>query len=460
MIQNRVRWYAAFIISSLLIILLYLFMGFRIYFELHDLYEISHVAEGIKNSDNRLTHISEQLRRGVPHSRPQQQEWSEALRAYNDTLQYFFTITEKYSEISSIGKTLNEYRTIWASVYAQMVELERDMKHFNDLPDYEVLSIYIEREKETLPREKLYELARFDYKLYSHNIFVKELLHTYMSAVSKDVFKEIERRRNNLIVETLILIPAITLLFVLMLYLLFRYDREKRVITSRLGEMQRMENISRATGQISHDLKNMFAGIMGYVQISLLDKECSPKLKAHLENISDVANQAITLAKTIEHVSRKNDDNYEPVDLYTLLGKVKNLIAVILPKNIQLVVTLPEKHFYIEGNELHLYQVFMNLSINASHAIGEHGTITITAKIEKEFAYISVTDTGCGIEQENLHRIFEPGFSTKHKSLGSGYGLSIVYNIIEQHKGSISVESIREMGTTFTIKLPIDSSKA
>jgi two-component system NtrC family sensor kinase len=101
-----------------------------------------------------------------------------------------------------------------------------------------------------------------------------------------------------------------------------------------------------------------------------------------------------------------------------------------------------------------LNQVFMNLLVNASQAIDDTGTITITTESVGEDVTISVQDTGRGISAENLDRIFNPGFTTKGVGVGTGLGLSISYKIIEDHRGRIEVESSPGNGTKFTVTIP------
>jgi two-component system NtrC family sensor kinase len=104
-----------------------------------------------------------------------------------------------------------------------------------------------------------------------------------------------------------------------------------------------------------------------------------------------------------------------------------------------------------------LNQVFMNLLVNAGHAIGEAGTITIRTGVKDDMAWISVSDTGCGIAPENLTRIFEPFFTTKPVGSGTGLGLSLSYGIVNKHGGRIDVDSVVGRGTTFTVWLPLVS---
>ncbi len=108
----------------------------------------------------------------------------------------------------------------------------------------------------------------------------------------------------------------------------------------------------------------------------------------------------------------------------------------------------------VEGFPQKINQVFMNILVNAAQSIKKQGEIIINTTSEGKDVIISISDTGCGIEQENLNRIFDPFFTTKEVGKGTGLGMNIVYNIIQEHKGNIEVESEVGKGTCFTITLP------
>ncbi len=102
-----------------------------------------------------------------------------------------------------------------------------------------------------------------------------------------------------------------------------------------------------------------------------------------------------------------------------------------------------------------LNQVFMNILVNAAHAIEKQGEISIKTWADEKFINISISDTGCGIPEDKIGRIFEPFFTTKEVGKGTGLGLSIAYDIINKHKGFIGVDSVVGKGTTFTIRIPV-----
>ena len=108
----------------------------------------------------------------------------------------------------------------------------------------------------------------------------------------------------------------------------------------------------------------------------------------------------------------------------------------------------------VEGFPQKLNQVFMNILVNAAQAIKEKGEIKIQTKKEGKYVVVTISDNGCGIEKENLSKIFDPFFTTKEIGQGTGLGMNIAYNIVEEHKGKIDVKSVVGKGTIFTIILP------
>ena len=106
---------------------------------------------------------------------------------------------------------------------------------------------------------------------------------------------------------------------------------------------------------------------------------------------------------------------------------------------------------------MQLNQVFLNLLVNAGHAIEEQGSITLKTYVENEAIKVEIGDTGCGISPENMKKIFEPFYTTKPVGKGTGLGLSMSYSIVNKHKGEILVQSEPGVGTKFTVVLPLDA---
>ena len=113
----------------------------------------------------------------------------------------------------------------------------------------------------------------------------------------------------------------------------------------------------------------------------------------------------------------------------------------------------------VQMNPSHLLQVIMNILINAAQAMEKRGKIYLKSYLEKDFACISIEDTGCGMSEETLKKLFTPFFTTKPAGKGTGLGLSVSYGIIKKIGGEISAQSKLGEGTTFTVKIPLDAEK-
>ena len=157
--------------------------------------------------------------------------------------------------------------------------------------------------------------------------------------------------------------------------------------------------------------------------------------------------------------SRVGETKWQPADVHKCLDSTLNVISSEITTRTSIVKeygVLPE----IMCMPFQLNQVFMNLLLNAAHAIKEHGTITLRTGREAETVWIDVEDSGMGIPAENLKRIFEPFFTTKAVGAGTGLGLSVSYGIVQQHQGRIEVRSEPGKGAVFRVVLPINLSEA
>ncbi|NHC06459.1 PAS domain-containing protein [Azonexus fungiphilus] len=166
------------------------------------------------------------------------------------------------------------------------------------------------------------------------------------------------------------------------------------------------------------------------------------------------------IVQDLKTFSRVGEQEWQEADLHQGIDSTLNIVWNELKYKCRVVKEygeLPPVYCLISQ----LNQVFMNLLVNAGHAIEQQGTITIrSGRLDGERVFIEIADTGCGIAPENQRRIFEPFFTTKPIGKGTGLGLSVSYNIVQRHQGEITVDSVPGQGTTFRIVLPIRPASA
>jgi two-component system NtrC family sensor kinase len=177
----------------------------------------------------------------------------------------------------------------------------------------------------------------------------------------------------------------------------------------------------------------------------------------------DGAERVMKIVRDLKNFSRSDTDECEPTDLNSCLDSTINIVS----NEIKYVADLKQVYGDLPKlccNAQQINQVALNLLINAAHAVAatyreEPGLITVKTWADQDNVWFSVSDTGCGIPAEVGSRIFEPFFTTKEVGKGTGLGLSISYEIIKKHGGELSVESLVDEGTTFTVRLPLTATQ-
>jgi two-component system NtrC family sensor kinase len=160
------------------------------------------------------------------------------------------------------------------------------------------------------------------------------------------------------------------------------------------------------------------------------------------------------VVSALRNFGRPDRSEIDRVDLCDAIRGTLDLMKHQLGRSVAVEQDLAELPL-VECYAQQVNQVFMNLMVNAAHAMGESGTLQIRARPSDTGVEIQVSDTGSGIAQENLPHLFEPGFTTKGKRVGMGLGLAICREIVDRHAGEITVTSAVGVGTTFTVRLPL-----
>jgi len=241
-------------------------------------------------------------------------------------------------------------------------------------------------------------------------------------------------------------------------------------LEAQLLQARKMEAIGTLAGGISHDFNNILTAIIGNAQIA--SSELPPHHPSHeaLRHILQASYRARDVIRQILTYSRKQSQERQPLEVQHIVKETLKLLKSSLPANIDIRVDLPEKSQPVLADATQMHQVIMNLATNAAHAMEPKGgrfevrmdQVDIDGHAVKShprlkagsFVRLIVTDTGCGMDEDTVKRIFEPYYTTKKQGKGTGLGLSVVYGIIQQHEGVILVYSELGKGTTFQIYLP------
>jgi len=227
--------------------------------------------------------------------------------------------------------------------------------------------------------------------------------------------------------------------------------------TKELAHHQRLETIGTLTASIAHEFNNLLTPIMGY-SMMVLEKLPAEEEELYEEilEIYETSRKAKNIISRLSDLARKNSSEVmRPISVDELVKKTLDVAAPARPINVQLKLDLNCWDQRFEGNEIQINQLLLNLILNGFHAMEEtDGTLTIHTSFDESNIQIQVSDTGCGIPKENMARIFEPFFTTKETGKGTGLGLAIAAQVIEEHHGTISVESEQGKGTTMIVSLP------
>ena len=226
---------------------------------------------------------------------------------------------------------------------------------------------------------------------------------------------------------------------------------------SKLLRSEKLASLGELVAGIAHEINNPLTGVLMFATMLEEDSRLDPALKADLGTIVHETQRCAKIVRELLDFSRESVPQKKIESINLLLDKTMSLVEHHTSfHDIEVIKEYDPKLPKILIDPSQIEQVFMNILINASQAMPTSGRLTIqTGVMEQEnILYTRVTDTGMGISEENLQKIFDPFFSTKGNA-GTGLGLSVSYGIIENHGGTIEVASTLGGGTSFTIKLPI-----
>ena len=247
---------------------------------------------------------------------------------------------------------------------------------------------------------------------------------------------------------------------------------EERHLEEQLQQSQKMDVLGRLAGGIAHDFNNMLGVIVGSAE--LLSLRIGPRAdeKKYILRILDTGEKAAGLIRKLMLFSRKGGTVSQNFDIHDTVNNVAEIIDHTFDKKIKVVLELKAGSSRITGDPTLMENALLNMAINSRDAMPDGGVITFTtADIvldeyftrdhpfsvrEGNYIQLNISDTGTGIEQENIKKIFEPFFTTKPSGKGTGLGLSAVYGTIKGHNGTIDVYSEPGKGSIFKIYLPLN----
>jgi PAS domain S-box-containing protein len=242
---------------------------------------------------------------------------------------------------------------------------------------------------------------------------------------------------------------------------------EKRKLEDQLVQAQKMEAIGTLAGGIAHDFNNLLMGILGNASLAMMDMTQDDRNYERMQRIETQVLSGANLTKQLLGFARGGRYEVKPTDINGIIAHSVEMFGRTR-KEISIEMKFDENIWNVEVDRGQMEQVFINLFLNASHAMPEGGDLCLETKnvsFDKgdvggetfppgKYVRIIVADTGVGMDEKTLNRIFDPFFTTRQMGRGTGLGLSMVYGIVRGHGGGISVESAPGRGTRFLIYLP------
>jgi len=237
-----------------------------------------------------------------------------------------------------------------------------------------------------------------------------------------------------------------------------------------LLQSRKMEAIGTLAGGIAHDFNNILSAILGYAQLAQLNCPEHEKIQNYLSRILEASNRAKDLVTQILDFSRHRSSGKKPVEISSICREALKLIRASIPADIEIREFLGTSQAVINADASQIHQVVLNLCTNAAYAMRKEGGQLVLELLPIEigpddhlafptlpagnYLQLTIADTGSGISETIISRIFEPYFTTKKEGEGTGMGLATVHGIVKNHGGEIRVYSEPGVGTTFHVLFP------
>ncbi len=244
---------------------------------------------------------------------------------------------------------------------------------------------------------------------------------------------------------------------------------KRKTLEKQLFHAQKMEAIGNLARGIAHDFNNVLSPVSGYAQMLLMDEDRDEQEKERIQIILDCTRHAKDLVNQILTFSRQKEHQFMLIKAADAVEDSMALVRSFLPATIKINTVINPDCGYIMADPIQLHQVIMNLITNSFHAMETGGTLEVTMSRQSicpghpdtegmttgAYVRLAISDTGDGIDDAVLPKIFEPYFTTKEDGKGSGIGLSVVHGIVQGHGGDIRVFSTKGQGTRFNVYFPV-----
>ncbi len=245
---------------------------------------------------------------------------------------------------------------------------------------------------------------------------------------------------------------------------------EQRKLAAQVKQAQRMEAIGTLAGGIAHDFNNILAAVLGYAELAQMTAEEKTNIDRYLKEILRAGERAKNLVKQILTFSRQTEQKHKPIQIKPIFKETLKFLRASIPTTIEIRPQI-KSDALVMADPTQIHQVIMNLCTNAEHAMREKGGVLevtlldVTLGVEfasnypelkpGEYQELTVRDTGHGIPDHIMNRIYDPFFTTKKTGEGTGMGLAVVHGIVGSHGGAILVTSNPGKGSTFKVYLPV-----
>lgn len=241
-----------------------------------------------------------------------------------------------------------------------------------------------------------------------------------------------------------------------------RDERLKEYASSRVRKSERLAMVGQLAAGVAHELNNPMQGIVTYSLLLLEEMPADDPNRSAIETIVKQANRCTEIVRGLLDFSRRKTPHKQRFDAVRVLEECITLVErQSLFHNIEIVRSFQAGLPPVVIDPTQIQQVFMNLIMNAAEAMEGSGRLYLATRLQPggQNVEVEVTDTGHGISEADMEKVFVPFFTTKESGHGVGLGLAISYGIVKEHKGTISVESEPEKGTTFIVRLPVTAEE-